>query len=235
MAPSQTSSSNSKRRWRQALKSEIESSKVKETRAEVITAAVAGLKRGEVIAFPTETLYGLGADALNPAAVEKVFQLKGRDSKNPIPVLVADREMLFSLVASVPSLAEKLIVRFWPGPLTIILPARRDIPAPLVNAAGGVGVRISSQTIAAELVKALGHPLTATSANPSGQPPARTAQEAKEYFSDQIDIFIDGGTLASTTGSTVVEVLDDSLKIIRAGDIDRSQLEHVLGAERILV
>jgi L-threonylcarbamoyladenylate synthase len=215
-------------------KSETESYKAKEPRAENIAEAVAALRRGDVIVFPTETLYGLGADALNSTAVEKVFQLKGRDSKNPIPVLVTDREMLFNLVVAIPSLAEKLISRFWPGPLTIIFPARRDIPPRLLNASGGIGVRISSQTIAAELIKALGRPLTATSANPSGRPPAHIVQDAKEYFSDRINIFVDGGKLASKTGSTVVEILDDALRIIRAGDIGRSQLEDALGAERIL-
>jgi L-threonylcarbamoyladenylate synthase len=215
-------------------KSATGSSRVKQTRAEAVAGAVAALKRGEVIAFPTETLYGLGADALNPTAVEKVFQLKGRDSANPIPVLIADRAMLLNLVSEVPPLAEKLIARFWPGPLTIVFPARRDIPRPLVNAVGGIGVRISSQPIAAELVQALGRPLTATSANPSGKPPARTAQEAREYFPGQIDIFIDGGELTSQTGSTVVEIVGDSLRVIRAGDIDRSQIKDVLGAERIL-
>jgi L-threonylcarbamoyladenylate synthase len=211
-----------------------ESSRAKETRVEGISAAVAALKRGEVIAFPTETLYGLGADALNPAAVEKVFQLKGRDAASPIPILIADRAMLLNMVSEVPPLAEELIARFWPGPLTIVLPARHNVPRPLVNPAGAIGVRISSQPIAAELVQALGHPLTATSANPSGKPPARTAQAARESFSGQIDIFIDGGKLTSETGSTVVEVVGDRLKIIRKGEIDKSQIAEVLGAERIL-
>jgi L-threonylcarbamoyladenylate synthase len=206
---------------------------VKEKRAEAIAAAVAALKRGDVIAFPTETLYGLGADALNAAAVEKIFQLKGRDSANPIPVLIADRRMLSRLVLDVPPLAEKLINHFWPGPLTIVLPARRDIPPLLVSAAGGVGVRISSQPIANALVQGLGLPLTATSANPSGRPAARTVKEAKEYFSGQIDIFLDGGTLTSKTGSTVVEIAGDRIRIIREGDIARSKLEEVLGGERI--
>ena len=208
---------------------------MKEARAEAISAAVAALKGGGVIAFPTETLYGLGADALNLAAVEKVFQLKGREPTNPIPVLVANRKMLSSVVSDVPPLAEQLIARFWPGPLTIIFPAMRDIPKPLVNATGGVGVRISSQPIAVELIQGLGRPLTATSANPSGKPPARSAQKAHEYFSGQIDIFVDGGELTSQTGSTVVEILGGLLKIIREGEIDKSQLENVLGAERILV
>jgi L-threonylcarbamoyladenylate synthase len=216
------------------LKSETESSKAKETRADVIAAAVATLKRGDVIAFPTETLYGLGADALNPAAVEKVFQLKGREFTNPIPVLVADREMLLSLVTNVPALAEKLISCFWPGPLTIILPARRDIPPPLVSLSGGIGVRISSQPLATELVKALGCPLTATSANPSGRPPARTVEEARQYFAGQIDIFVDGGKLTSKTGSTVAEINGDTIKIIRAGDIDKAELQRVVGKGKVL-
>ena len=215
-------------------KSETESSRAKEPRADDIAAAVATLERGEVIAFPTETLYGLGADALNGAAVEKVFQLKGRDAANPIPVLVADREMLFSLVSDIPPLAEKLIARFWPGPLTIVFHARRDIPRPLVNATGGVGVRISSQAIAGEIIEALGRPLTATSANPSGQTPAHTVQEAKRYFSGAINIFVDGGELTSKTGSTVVELVEDSLRIIRPGEIAKLELENFLGAERIL-
>lgn len=215
-------------------KRETENSRAKEAKAENFSAAVAALKRGEVIVFPTETLYGLGADALDFLAVEKVFQLKGRDADSPIPVLVSDREMLGRLVAKVPSLAEKLIARFWPGPLTLVLPAREDIPAPLINATGGVGVRISSQTIAAELVKALGSPLTATSANPSGKPPARTAEAAKKYFAGQIDIFLDGGALTSRTGSTVVEIVGESLRIIRAGDITKTQLEEILGPGRIV-
>jgi L-threonylcarbamoyladenylate synthase len=215
-------------------KSGTESSKAKEPSAEFLSAAVAALKRGEVIAFPTETLYGLGADALNPAAVEKVFRLKGRDAANPFPVLVAGREMLFRLVADVPPLAETLIANFWPGPLTIVFPARDDLPPALVNASGGIAVRVSSQPIAAGLVEALGRPLTATSANPTGQAPARTAEQAKRYFSGEIELFLDGGELGSKTGSTVVELAGESLKIIRAGDIPRAALENLLGAERIL-
>ncbi|HSK28985.1 MAG TPA: L-threonylcarbamoyladenylate synthase [Candidatus Limnocylindria bacterium] len=216
------------------LKSETVSFRAKEIRAEDLSAAIAALRRGDVIAFPTETLYGLGADALDDTAVEKVFQLKGRDPKSPIPVLVADRDMLLTLVVEVPLLAEPLIARFWPGPLTIVLPARQDIPRPLVSSTGGVGVRISSQPIANELVNGLGRPLTATSANPSGMAPARTVVEARKYFTGQIEVCIDGGQLTSITGSTVVEIIGETLRIIRAGDISRAQLETALGAGRIV-
>lgn len=207
-------------------KHRTENFKRKDRKLEILAAAAA-LQRGEVIVYPTETLYGLGADALNVAAVEKVLQLKGRDPNNPIPVLVADRTMLNSLVAEVPALAEKLIARFWPGPLTIVFAARKDIPRPLLNRAGGIGVRISNQPIAVQLVKSLGRPITATSANPSGKPPARTVDEAKKYFAARIESYINGGELASRTGSTVVEIIANRIRIIREGEITREQLQWI--------
>jgi L-threonylcarbamoyladenylate synthase len=110
--------------------------------------AVAALRRGEVIVYPTETLYGLGADALDSAAVDRVFELKGRPDKNPVSVLVADQEMLWRLVADIPPKAQKLIEEFWPGPLTLVMQARHKLPKPLLNSTGGVAVRISSQPLA---------------------------------------------------------------------------------------
>jgi len=194
-----------------------------------LSATIAALKRGHAIVFPTETLYGLGADALNEAAVEEVFQLKGRDRSNPFPVLVADQEMLHTLVAEIPTTAQRLMDRYWPGPLTLVLPGRRNIPKPLCNPLGGVAVRISSQAIATLLVKGLGRPLTATSANPSGKEPARTLQLAKNYFANRVDVFVDGGTLTSKSGSTVVEVKEDSVKVIREGEISAFEILQVLG------
>jgi L-threonylcarbamoyladenylate synthase len=207
---------------------------VKEVRTKSLFEAVAALRRGDVIVFPTETLYGLGADALNCSAVEKVFELKGRDPNNPFPVLVSDRSMLESLVADIPPLAETLIARFWPGPLTLVLPARKDIPRALINSAGGIGVRISSHPIALELVIALGRPLTATSANPSGKPGARTIAQARDYFSGKVEIFVDGGALTSPNASTVAEVINDKLRIIRAGRIANDKLEQTVGKGVIL-
>jgi L-threonylcarbamoyladenylate synthase len=194
----------------------------------VIACAVAALKGGEVVVFPTETLYGLGADALNEAAVEKVFCLKGRDPAAPIPVLAANEAMLGQLVDTIPPLARRLMQRFWPGPLTLVLPARAHVPKPLKNDTGGIGVRISSQPIAMQLIQALDRPLTATSANPSGKEPARTLLEAQTYFAGAVNAFIDGGTLTSKSGSTVVEVRGERLKIIREGDISVAALEQFL-------
>ena len=215
-------------------KTETANSKAPNEAAEDLSAAVQVLKGGDVIVFPTETLYGLGADALNDAAVEKVFQLKGRDPHNPIPVLVANQEMLHTLVVKVPTIAQKLMERYWPGPLTLVLPGQKNIPKPLCNPAGGVGVRISSQPIAALLIKGLGRPLTATSANPSGKEPARTFQEAKNYFAHRVDVFVDGGTLNSKSGSTVVEVMNDNIKIIREGEITGSELRQFFGQGKVV-
>jgi L-threonylcarbamoyladenylate synthase len=215
-------------------KTETASSKAPNEALENLSAAVQVLKGGDVIVFPTETLYGLGADALNDAAVEKVFQLKGRDPRNPIPVLVADQEMLHTLVTKIPTVAQKLMDRYWPGPLTLVLPGRKNIPKPLCNPTGGIAVRISSQPIAALLIKGLGRPLTATSANPSGKEPARTLQEAKTYFADRVELFVDGGTLTSKSGSTVVEVIEDNVKVVREGEISASELQRFLGLEKVL-
>jgi L-threonylcarbamoyladenylate synthase len=196
--------------------------------------AIASLNRGDVIVFPTETVYGLGADALNPAAVEKVFQLKGRNPDSPIPIIVADQAMLQGVVEKIPPVARTLMEQFWPGPLTLVLPAASGTPKQLLNRTGGVGVRISSQLIATELAQAFGRPLTATSANPSGQQAASTIAQAQNYFASDIEIFLDGGKLPSKTGSSVVEVIDDRIKIIRAGEISLGQLAASIGRKNIL-
>lgn len=198
-----------------------------------ISSAIAALQSGNVIVFPTETVYGLGADALNREAVEEVFQLKGRNPENPIPIIVADQTMLRTLIDKIPPIAEKLIDRFWPGPLTLVLQARPDTPKQLLNIRGGVGVRISSQPIAIQLARELGRPLTATSANPSGKQAASTIEQAKNYFAGEIEIFLDGGKLPAKIGSSVVEVIEDRIKIIREGEISVTQIAAIIGRKNI--
>jgi len=210
-------------------KRKIENSEGGSSKPELFSRAVTAIQQGEVIVFPTETFYGLGADALNSAAVEKVVSLKGRNLENPIAVVIADREMLKEVVAEVPPAALRLMERFWPGPLTLVLPAKKTLPAPLLNSSGGIGIRISSHPAATRLARELGRPLTATSANPSGKEPARTVEEAVGYFSGHVEIFLDGGRLGGTKGSTVVEIVGDRLKIIREGEIRSQDLEKSLG------
>lgn len=209
-------------------KSETKSSAKAGQKDKAFQQALAALRRGEVIVFPTETFYGLGADALEPKAVEKVFTLKGRDPKSPIAVIVADQEMLGEVVAEVPELAQRLMDRFWPGPLTLVLAAKKGLPAPLLNREGKIGVRISSHPLATRLTRGLGRPLTATSANLSGKRPARTVKEARGYFSAEVKIFLDGGRLQGVKGSTVAEVREEGLRIIREGEVRLEELERAL-------
>lgn len=198
---------------------------MKEKNTDSFSAAVEALRRGEAIVFPTETFYGLGADALNGDAVERVVSLKGRNPDSPIAVIIADRQMLSQAVEEVSPAAQKLIDRFWPAPLTLILPAKEGLPAPLLNREGKIGVRVSSHPLATQLTRELGRPLTATSANPSGEEPARTVQHARAYFADRIEIYLDGGTLKESVGSTVAEIIDGKLRIIREGEISSEELE----------
>lgn len=190
--------------------------------------AVAIIGKGDVVVYPTETFYGLGADALDPDAVMKVVALKGRDPGNPIPLIVADRGMLADIVTETPRAAIRLMDLFWPGPLTLVLAGKKDLPAPLLNPNGGVGVRVSSHPVAARLARELGRPITATSANPSGEDPARSYAEAMKYFSGTVEVILDGGGLPGTKGSTVVEVAGDSVKIIREGEISTARVRQVV-------
>jgi L-threonylcarbamoyladenylate synthase len=180
------------------------------------------LRRGEIVAFPTESSYGLAVDARSEAALTRLFSIKGREPGKPPPVLVASERMLESLVAHVPARARALVGRHWPGPLTLVLPARPELPEALVLD-GGVGVRRSPHPVADALCAAFG-PITATSANHSGQPAAITADEVRAAFGDRVHL-LDGGRAGGGKPSTVVRVDEDGhLTIVRAGAIDSSQL-----------
>lgn len=209
-------------------KRKTESLETRGASAELFSRAVDALKRGEVIVFPTETFYGLGADAFNEAAVEQIISLKGRSPDQTVSIIVADREMLNSVVTHVSPAAQKLMDRFWPGPLTLVLPAKKNLPALLLNRDGGIGVRISSHPLATRLARELGHPITATSANPSGREPSRTLEEAMGYFSGKLGIFLDGGRLEGKKGSTVMDVSQDKIRIVREGEIPSEELKRIL-------
>src|SRR5262245_25158738 len=148
---------------------------------ERIAEAAAALSRGEIVGFPTESSYGLGVAALSSHALSALFALKGRDPGKPPPILISDEAMLKLLVARVPDRARSFMARFWPGPLTLVLPALPSLPEALV-VDGGVGVRRSPHPVADALVARFGAPVTATSANPSGRPAAHTAAEVAAMF-----------------------------------------------------
>ncbi|MGH8012895.1 MAG: L-threonylcarbamoyladenylate synthase, partial [Candidatus Binataceae bacterium] len=138
----------------------------------LIAHALDALRAGEVVVYPTETVYAIGVDALSSAALERLFALKGREASKAVALITDSAASAFSLASEVPASARVLAAAFWPGPLTLVLPARAGLPDALVGPEGGVGVRVSPNQVAIQLAARLGRPLTATSANPSGQPSA---------------------------------------------------------------
>lgn len=176
-------------------------------------------KGGGMIAYPTETFYGIGVDPFNKSAVNKLFQLKGRSPDKPISILIKDKKMLLEVVEDIPLSAKILIKRFWPGPLTIIFNAKKTIPSVITGNTGKIGVRISSNQITQKLLEEIDSPITTTSANPSGKKSPVTADEVVGYFGDKIDLILDGGLLSGKLGSTIVDTTEEELKVIREGEI----------------
>lgn len=195
--------------------------------------AIAALRTDAAVVYPTETFYGLGARALSPSAVAALATLKGRDAGKPIALIVQDTTMLARVVSRVPAPALRLIVRYWPGPLTLVLPARADLPPALTGGSGWIGVRVSSHPLAQALVAALDEPLTATSANPGGASPAVDIVTARGYFGSTVAAYVDGGTLAGGLGSTVLRVADAAAYVIRRGATPLEELARVLGSTPI--
>lgn len=185
--------------------------------AEEIVFAAAALRRGEIVAYPTETFYGLGVNALDELALARLKLLKGRGEK-ATSVLVHGPDMLDRLCRKVPPLAAALMERFWPGALTIALPARSGVPPALV-AEGCVAVRESSHPTARALVESFGAPVTATSANLAGQPPATTAEAVEEVFEGRCRV-LHGGTTPGGAPSTLVRVRGNRIEVLRRGAVE---------------
>lgn len=193
--------------------------------AAAVAAAVAALRAGELVVFPTETLYGVGCDALNPAALDRLRAVKQRGADKGVAVIVADLAMLDLLSDRVSPRVRALADAFWPGPLTILLPARPDLPAPIVLD-GAVAARVSSHPLARRLAQELGRPLASPSANPGGREPARDVAAARAYFGSDVACYIDDGPIAGAP-STLVDP-GPPLRVLREGAIARSAIEDVL-------
>ncbi len=183
-----------------------------------IHAAARLLAAGGIVVYPTETLYGLGADACNRAALQRLVEMKVREPGKPIAVLIGDAGMLRDLAEDIPSPAAVLMRRFWPGPLTIVLRARATLPPVLTGGGDGIGVRLSSHPVATALVRALGRPVTAPSANPVGMRPPTSIAAARAYFGSRVDYYLDAGCLPGEPASTVVDTRD-GLRVLRAGAV----------------
>ncbi|MBI4437681.1 threonylcarbamoyl-AMP synthase [Candidatus Uhrbacteria bacterium] len=185
--------------------------------------AVAVLQRGGVVVFPTETAYGLAADARNVSAVARVYQIKGREEGKALPLIAADRAMV-ETVAGIPRVLARLADRYWPGPLTLILPATGDRLAPGVERSGEIAIRVSSHPVARVLSRTLGAPIVSTSANRGGEKACFRIQDVQEQLKDQEiqpDFYLDGGELVSELPSTIVG-LDDygHPEVLRQGVIE---------------
>ena len=194
-----------------------------------IVDAASLLREGEVVAFPTETVYGLGANALSDQAVEKIFKAKGRPSDNPLIVHIGAKEQLPMVASHVPEKAERVMEAFWPGPLTVILP-RTDQVASLVTAGlDSVGVRMPDHPMALALLREAGVPIAAPSANRSGRPSPTTADHVLADLEGRVAGVLDGGSTGVGVESTVLDATVEPPMILRPGGITREQLEAVIG------
>jgi len=184
-----------------------------------IAAAAAVLEAGGLVAFPTESFYGLGADALDSDAVARVFEVKGRPEHKALLVLVDSIDMAAGLAARVSDGARALMARYWPGPLTLVLEAAARVPVGLTGGGSTIGVRMPGHAVARALVRSAGRPITAPSANPSEAPPALTAAAVREYFEGRVELILDGGPTAGGAGSTVADCTVWPPRILRQGPV----------------
>ncbi len=196
--------------------------------AHALARAVRVLRAGGVVAFPTETYYGLAVDPFNVRALEGLFALKARPQARPVLVLVRDQGQIPLLASSTPAVYAPLMAQFWPGPLTLVFPARTDLPPQLTAQTRGIGLRRSPHPVALRLLEAFGGPLTATSANRFGEAAASSAQQAAQLFCHGQEGFVlDGGITSGQAGSTVVGMREEGLCCLRQGVIPFAEVAAV--------
>ncbi len=187
------------------------------------------LKKGGLVAFPTETVYGLGADALNEAAAAKIYAAKGRPSDNPLIVHIAETKDVYKLASYVPDKAVMLMEAFWPGPLTIVLNKQECVPSGTTGGLDTVAIRMPSHPVALKLIKDSGVYVAAPSANTSGRPSPTLAEHVREDMDGRIDMILDGGAVGIGIESTIVDLTGEIPAILRPGFITKSMLEAIIG------
>ncbi len=198
-----------------------------------IEKAAAFLKAGKLVAFPTDTVYGVGADVFNDGAVEKIFTVKKRESDKPLQVLIASKSDLRITAKTQSDALDRLASEFWPGPLTLVMPAREDFPRRVRCDRGTIGVRMPANAIALKLIEAFGGPVAATSANVSGLPDPVDVAEVMEYLDGKVHLVIDGGPTPGNVPSTVLDISVHPPIILRRGKLRIEDLKRVLGAVNI--
>jgi L-threonylcarbamoyladenylate synthase len=194
-----------------------------------LDAAVQALRNGELVAFPTETVYGLGAHAGHPGALRRVFELKGRPTSHPLIVHLDSVRFLTRWAREVPAAAERLAASFWPGPLTLVLPKAHSVHPLLTGGQDTVAVRIPAHPMAQQLLTAFGGGIAAPSANRYGRLSPTRAEHVRDEFGEAVSVILDGGDSKLGLESTIVACLDDSVRLLRPGSISLSQLQRVVG------
>jgi L-threonylcarbamoyladenylate synthase len=200
----------------------------------LVNRAIEILKNGGIVAFPTDTVYGLGCDVFNTAAVERIYRVKQRSLHLPLPVLLADSTQLADIVASIPEIARYLMRHFWPGGLTLVLPKKDTLPDIITAGSSKVAVRIPDHVVPISLIRGLGAPIVGTSANISDKPSPATAEEVEQQLDSQVDLIIDMGRCPGGLESTVVDVTGEVPVILRRGAISEEEIKKIAGNMRIL-
>jgi len=199
-------------------------------RSEAIAAATDAVKSGRLVVLPTDTVYGIAADAFDNGAVANLLAAKGRGRDMPVGVLVGSWHTISGLVYSVPDAAHELIRAFWPGALSLVVQQAPSLQWDLGDARGTVMLRMPLQPVALDVLRAVG-PMAVSSANVSGQPPATTAAEAQRQLGDRVDVYLDGGTSEQQAASTILDLTGEVPKILRAGPIGAQAIADVLGVD----
>lgn len=187
---------------------------------------------GRVIVYLTDTLYALGADAFNATAIQKVFAVKSRSGEKALPVIIGSRDTLSKLVTEISGDAEKLIDKFWPGPLSLILPASPAVPSLLHGNSGKIAVRLPACAVAQELAIASGGALTSTSANRSGEAAAQTAEDVLAALSEEIDMIVDSGPATEMRPSTMLDMTQSPPRLLREGAVSAEKINAVIRIQR---
>ena len=195
----------------------------------IILKAAKLIRKGEVIAFPTETVYGLGGNALDPSSVSKIYKIKGRPSDNPLIVHIADMKTFSSLVSEIPPDASRIISKFWPGPITLVLKKSRILPEITTGGLNTVAVRMPKNNVALELIKESRFPIAAPSANISGKPSPTNATHVKDDLNGKIKLILDGGSTEIGIESTVIDMTQRTPVILRPGGISKESIEDEIG------
>ena len=183
------------------------------------------IKQGKIVVFPTETVYGIGTNGLNERAVKKLYEVKQRPLNKPISLLVSNMEMVDQIAKDITDIEYKIMEKFFPGPLTIILKKSDIVPNIVTSGQDTVGVRMPSGEIARKLIEVAGIPIAAPSANITGQPSGTNLQEIRKHFEGKVDFFIDGGNSELGVSSTIVQVVDGKPQILRQGSITLEQIK----------